>query len=257
MDHEFFSDLVWKSQLGDADALEQLLLAAYTPVTYLTGRLLENPQTARQVTREVLETISVKLNTLNDTDHFDKWMCKMTAARCVQAMPLHAVSGDEACASDWDAQFSDGQILTEQESAQLIQQLVDILPERQRLCILLLCCGELGIHSIAQVTGFSCDTVKDSITKGQNAVQNCLWKLQERNIQLTGLTSLSGILRVAMYQKPEHQDPIPLVYDVLGKEIPVPPDPQKIIIRILTTLLLMLVAGILVCSGILAIKLLA
>ena len=257
MDHELLSDLVWKCQMGDADALEQLLLEAYTPVTYLTGRLLKNPQTAQQVAREVLETISVKLNTLNDTNQFDKWMCKMTAARCVQAMPLYAVSGAESCASDWDAQLSDGQVLSEQESAQLIQQLVDTLPERQRLCILLLCCGELGIHSIAQLTGFSCDTVKDSITKGQNTVQGYLWKLQERSIQLTGLTSLSGILRVAMYQKPDNQDPIPLVYDVLGKEIPVPPDPQKIIIRILTTVLLVLVAGILVCGGILAVKLLA
>lgn len=256
MDHEFFSELVWKSQMGDADALEQLLLTAYTPITYLTGKLLENQQTARRIARETLETISLKLNTLNDPGQFEKWMCNVTAARCVQTMPLYAVSCSESCNPDWEDQLSDGQILTESESAQLIQQMVDTLPERQRLCLLLLCCGELGISSIAQLTGFSSNTVKESITKAQTAVQGYLWKLQDRNIQLTGLTSLSGILRIAMYQKPEDEDPIPLVYDVLGKEIPVPPDPEKLIIRILTGILLVLVAGILVCGGIIALKML-
>lgn len=256
MDNTIFADLVWKSQIGDADALEQLLTETYTPVNYLTTKILRDPQTARQVARESLETIAAKLNSLPDPDEFEKWVCKMTAARCVQAMPLYGQTEADVSDNHWLEALPDGQDLSENESAQVIQHMVDALPERQRLCILLLCCGKLSVSAIAQLTGFSTDTVKESIIRGQTAIQNQLWDLQTRNIQLTGMSSLDGILRRAMYQKSE-EDPIPMVYGVLGKEIPVPPDPEKTLIRILTAVLVALIAAILIVGGILVMMLMS
>ena len=251
MDNTTIADLVWKSQMGDADALEQLLLEIYTPVNYLASKILQDPQTARQAARESLETVAAKLGSLPDPDDFEKWVCKMTAARCVQAMPLYGQTGINVSDSHWQETLTDDQELNETESAQLIQQMVDALPERPRLCILLLCCGKLSVSAIAQLTGFSTDTVKESITQGQTAIQEYLWELQSRNIQLTGMRSLDSILRRAMYQKPEAEDPIPMVYGILGKEIPIPPDPEKKLIRILTAVLVILVIAVLLACGIL------
>ena len=251
MDKTTIADLVWKSQMGDADALEQLLLEIYTPVNYLASKILQDPQTARQAARESLETVAAKLGSLPDPDDFEKWVCKMTAARCVQAMPLYGQTGINVSDNHWRETLTDDQELNETESAQLIQQMVDELPERPRLCILLLCCGKLSVSAIAQLTGFSTDTVKESITQGQTAIQEYLWELQSRNIQLTGMSSLDGILRRAMYQKPEGEDPIPMVYGILGKEIPIPPDPEKRLIRILTAVLVILVIAVLLACGIL------
>lgn len=254
MNTELFADLVWKSQSGDADALEQLLLQAYTPVSYLTAKILQDEQTADQVTREVLEIISSRLNSLTDPDQFEKWMCRITAARCIQAMPLfrHSVAEDIL----WQDDLEDGAELTEEQSAQVIQSMVDSLPQKQRLCILLLCCGGLTVPAIAQLTGFSHDSVTEYITKGQNTIQQYLWNLSERNIQFSGMSSLTGILRIAMYHKTEDEDPIPLVYGILGKEIPVPPDPEKRIIRILSVVLVLLVIAILIAGGILVMQML-
>ena len=256
MDNAMITDLVWKSQMGDSDALEQLLTETYTPVNYLASKILQDPQTARQAVRESLETVAAKLDSLSDPDDFEKWVCKMTAARCVQAMPLYGQTGTNVSDSHWQESLSDDQELNESESAQLIQKMVDTLPERQRLCILLLCCGKLSVSAIAQLTGFSTDTVKESITQGQSAIQEYLWELQSRNIQLTGMSSLDGILRRAMYQKPEGEDPVPLVYGILGKEIPIPPDPEKKVIRILTVVLVILVIAVLLACGILVMMLL-
>lgn len=251
MDNTTIADLVWKSQMGDADALEQLLLETYTPVNYLASKILQDPQTARQAVRESLETVAAKLGSLPDPDDFEKWVCKMTAARCVQAMPLYGQTGINVSDNHWQETLTDDQELNETESAHLIQQMVDALPERPRLCILLLCCGKLSVSAIAQLTGFSTDTVKESITQGQTAIQEYLWELQSRNIQLTGMRSLDSILRRAMYQKPEDEDPIPMVYGILGKEIPIPPDPEKRLIRILTAVLVILVIAVLLACGIL------
>lgn len=255
MDNTIFADLVWKGQMGDADAVEQLLLAAYTPVNFLAAKLLQDPDTAHRVARESLETVAAKLDTLTEPDEYEKWVCKMTAARCVQAMPLYN-QNDTVPDNHWKDALTDGQTLTEEESAQAVLNMLDALPERQRLCILLLCCGKLSVSAIAQLTGFSNDTVKESITRGQTGIQEQLWELQSRDIQLTGLSSLDGILHRAMHRKPEGEDPIPLIYGILGKEIPIPPDPEKTLIRILTVVLVILVIAVLIAAGILVMMLL-
>ena len=256
MKTEFFSGLVRKAQMGDTGALEQLLLEAYTPVNYLTNRVLQNKETARQVTKEVLEIISSRLNSLDDAAQFQKWMCRITAARCMQVMPLPRHKFVAVGSTPLDLP-KDGTQLTEEQSAQLIQAITDNLPERQRLCILLLGCGGLGVHAIAQLTGFSTTTVSEHLELGQSAIQKQIWELQNRNIQLTGLSSLTGILQSAMFHKNPEEDPIPTVYGILGKEIPVPPDPAKLVIRILSVILVILSVAVLVTGGILAMKLFA
>ena len=256
MNSELFADLVWKSQMGDANAMESLLLKAHAPVSYLANKILQNEESANQVTCEVLEIISGKLNTLTDPEQFQKWMCRITAARCMQVMPLFHQSGAESnVTTPWTEELSDGQALTEEESAQVIQQMVDSLPKTQRLCILLLGCGGLSIPAIAQLTGYSAATVTEYIQLGQNTIQKHLWDLQERNIQFSGLTSLTGILRIAMFSHANEEDAIAVVYGVLGKEIPVPPDPEKRIIRILVIILTILIISILAACGILVMQL--
>lgn len=255
MKNETFSTLVWKSQTGDNDALEQLLLEAYTPVSYLSARILQDEELSRQVTREVLEIIASRLSSLDDPDQFQKWMCRITAARCMQVMPIYRHANERSEAVPLDLP-EDGTSLSEEQSARLIQEMTDRLPEKQRLCILLLGCGGLGVHAIAQLTGFSTDTVSEYLQQGQTAIQKQIWELQNRGIELNGLSSLTGILQVAMFCKNEQDDPIPVVYGILGKEIPVPPDPEKRIIKLLTTVLILLSAAVLVAGGILVMQLL-
>ncbi len=255
MNANSLSDLVWKSQMGDDSAMEQLLLQSYSPILYLSNKILQDEASAMQVTREVLETISGKLASLGDPDQFQKWMCRITAARCMQAMPLfHQYDEASSVPAVWQETLADGDSLTEEQSGQVIQQMVDTLPKNQRLCILLLGCGGLSIPAIAQLTGFTDSTVTKHIQQGQQTIQQHLWELQSRDIQLSGLTSLTGILRVAMFSGGNQEDALPVVYGILGKEIPVPPDPGKWIIRILVVILALLLAGILLTGGILVLK---
>lgn len=255
MNSELLADLVWKSQMGDSEALEQLLLNVYAPVFYLAGKILQDEGRASQVTREVLETIAGKLDSLGDPDQFQKWMCRITAARCMRVLPLFSQTGKEAQApTPWNDALTDGQALTEEESAQLIQQMVDTLPQNQRLCILLLGCGGLSVPAIAKLTGFSDSTVTEHIQQGQTTIQQYLWELQSRDIHFSGLSSLTGILRVAMFHQTQTSDAICVVYGILGKEIPIPPDPEKRIIRILSGILAVLILAVLILSGIIIMK---
>lgn len=253
MYQERFTDLVVQSQSGDADAMEQLLLLAHTPVSYLTEKILQNPQTAQQITREVLEIVFSKLSTLGEPEHFEQWLCRITAARCIQSAPLlHRNFAEASEPAFWEDNLPDGTELDAEASAEAIQSMVDNLSESQRLCILLLSCGELTIPAIAQLTGFSEGSIRQNIIYGQNIIQQHLWELDSRGIQFTGVSSLTGILHDAMYHHADEQAAKVMVYDILGKKLPVPLSVWAV--RLLTVIVVLLLITVLALGGLMVLK---
>ena len=253
MNQELFADLVMQSQLGDEAAMEQLLLHSYTPVSCLTKKMLHNSRAAEEVTREVLSTVANNLSSLPEADQFEQWLCRMTAARCIQASPLlHRNFAESDEPAFWEDDLTDGTTLTAEESAAAIQNMVDCLPESQKLCILLLSCGELTVPAIAQLTGFSEGSIKQNIKHGQNNIQQHLWELDSRGIQFTGVSSLTGILHDAMYLNPDEESAMAMVYDILGKKLPVPASVR--IVRLLTVILVLLLIAALALGGLIALK---
>lgn len=253
MNQEQYTELVLQSQNGDAAAMEQLLLQAHAPVSYLTSKILQNPKTAQHVTHAVLTSVSSNLSSLIEPADFEQWLCRITAARCIQASPLlHRNFADSDDPVSWENDVPDGTMLNEEESAAAIQNMVDNLPESQRLCLLLLSCGELSVAAIAQLTGFSEGSIKQNIRQAQNTIQQHLWELDTRGVQFTGISSLTGILHDAMYHNPDKQAALVMVYDILGKKLPI--RLSDWIVRLLTILVMLLLIAILVLGVMIVLK---
>ena len=253
MNQELFTDLVLRSQDEDPAAMEELLLLAHTPVSFLTQKILQNPKSAQQVTLEVLTSVYSNLSSLRKPAEFEQWLCRITAARCMQASPLlHRNFVEPGEAAFWDNNVANGTTLNEAESSAAIQSMVDSLPEGQRLCILLLSCGELGISAIAQLTGFSEGSIKQNIKQGQKAIQQNLWELDSRGVQFTGISSLTSILHDAMYQHPDEQAAKIMIYEILGKKPPF--SLSAWIVRLLTVIMILLFLAFLGLAGTIAFK---
>lgn len=253
MNQELFTELVQQSQDGDSAAMEELLLRAHTPVSYLTKKLLQNPKTAQQVAHEVLTSVFSNLSSLQEPTEFEHWLCRITAARCIQTEPpLHRNFAGSDGPVLWEDDVTDGATLNEEESAATIEHMVDSLPESQRLCLLLLSCGELGVSAISQLTGFSGGSIKQNIKDGQKAIQQHLWELDSRGVQFTGVSSLTGILHEEMYHNPDPIAAKAMVYDILGKKLPVPLSVW--IIRLLTALVILLLLAVVGLAGVIAVK---
>lgn len=256
MNQEVFSDLVLQSQSGDANALEQLLVQAYSPVFNLTHKILHNHHTAEQVTRDTLEAVASNLASLQEANQFPQWLCRMTAARCMQASPLlHRNFAEADLPAYWEDSLTDGTVLSEEESADAILSMVDCLPESQRLCILLLGCGSLPIPAIAQLTGFSETSIKQNIRHGQHTIQQHLWELDGRGIQFSGVSSLTDILHESIFRDADEQAAMVMVYDILGKKLPVPPSVW--VVRLLTVIVIVLLIAVLGLAGVIGFKLIA
>lgn len=54
MDSKQFAQLASQAQAGDKASLEQLLVLAYTPVSYQCRKLLQNNQAAADMTKKIL-----------------------------------------------------------------------------------------------------------------------------------------------------------------------------------------------------------
>lgn len=253
MIQEQFAELVFQYQSGDKNAMEQLLLLAHTPVACLTRKILQNQKAADQVTRDVLSTVAANLASLQEADQFEQWLCRMTAARCIQSAPLlHRNFAESDAPAFWEDGLEDDTVLTTEESARTIQSMVDCLPETQRLCILLLGCGELTVPAIAQLTGFSEAIIKQNIKLGQNTIQQHLWELDARGIQFSGLSSLTGILHEAMYHDPDEEAALVMVYGILGKKLPVPLSQR--IVPVLAAIAGVLLVAALALGGLIVLK---
>ena len=253
MNQEQFAELVMQSQSGDNHALLQLLLQAHTPVSFLTKKILQNPAAANQVTREVLEAVAENLSSLQDPFQFEQWLCRMTAARCVHSSPLlHRNFAEADVPAAWEDHMADRTDLSAGETSDAIVHMVDCLPESQRLCILLLSCGELTVPAIAQLTGFSEAIIKQNIKQGQNAIQQHLWELDSRGIHFAGVSSLTGILHDAMYQEAHEAAAAEMAYDILGIKPPV--SLSGWVCRVLTVVVILLLVAILALGGLIALR---
>lgn len=241
MNQESLVELVTYAQSGDDGALEQLLLMAYTPVSYLCQKLLKDGRTAREQTGEILQIIAHKLHTLKAPAQFEKWVIRIASARCVQTQQNNPwMEEEEAPAAELAIA---GESLDEMQTVDAVQKMVDMLPEKPRTCMILLCCCELHSADIAKLTGYSVEEVKENMGIAQNFVLEQLAKYQEQGTEFYPITSLTDVLQSGMRHEHE-KEAMAAVYGLLGKEIPVPPDPdrsKKILLRAALVVLAILI----------------
>lgn len=241
MTQESLTQLVSYSQAGDANALEDLLFWAHTPVSFLCKKILKDANTAQAQTQEILYMISRKIRTLKDPSLFQMWIVRLTIAKCMQVLP------DTRWMQDTLEQRElpiSGETLDQHRTVDAVAQMVDMLAERPRVCITLLCCGDMHSKDIAKATGYSVDAVHRYMAEAQTFVVEQIEAYQARGTELYPIDSLKEVLQTAMFQTQNQDEALAAVYGALGKEIPVPVDPdrgKKILLKVGIGVLIVLI----------------
>ena len=245
MDQAYLKELVTYVQAGDTNALEPLLMWAYTPVSFLCQKLLKDSHIAQTQTREILQAIGHKLPSLQSPGMFEKWVIRLTAARCIQIQNQNTWMMEEELQEEELPII--GEALDEMQTVNAVQKMVDMLPLKPRTCMMLLCCCEMNSSGIAQLTGYSVDEVRQNMSTAQSFVLEQLQKYQDLGTEFYPITSLTDVLQSGMrYEREEAA--MPVVYDILGKEMPTPPDPNRgkkilLLAAIITLVFINLVLG--------------
>lgn len=204
MEKEKLIALVKKSQSGDAEAMEELLQFAHTSVSYQCRKMLKNAQDAEDMTQEVLVTIYTKLDTLQDPAAFQKWANQITASRCINALNRSRVeyqfAEDEEGHSildnleDLDAQRIPDKVIDNAETARMIGQIVENLPDAQRAATLMFYYDEMSVKEIAMAMGVSENTVKSRLNYARKTIKDQVLDYEKQGIKLYGLSPLPFLL---------------------------------------------------------------
>ncbi len=205
MDNNELITLIKKSQEGDAAAMEELLRAAYAPVSYQCRRFLKTGADAEDMTQEILLLVYTKIGTLHEPAAFWGWLGRMTANRCKNALTrthtdlpiLEDEDGNSAldAMEDGDRQAVPEEAFDNAETARMIGGIVDALPDAQRDCILLYYYDEMSVKEIAEAVGASENTVKSRLSYARKTIrENVLDYEEKQGIRLHSLAPIPLLL---------------------------------------------------------------
>lgn len=200
MENKNLITLVEKAKSGDLKAIEDLLCQAHTPVSYQCRKMLSNTQDAEDLTQEILLTVYQKLGTLQEPAAFWKWLNRITATRCMNALSRNHTdlqfAEDEAGNSILDSlETLDEQQIPEKaidnaETVRMIDEIVSGLPEAQRMSTLLYYYQEMSVKEIAQVMGVGENTVKGRLNLARKAIKEKVQDYEKQGIKLYSISVL-------------------------------------------------------------------
>ena len=220
MNKETLTQYVVRSQRGDPQALEQLLLYAYGLVDYQCGKLLPSRQAADKMTLVVLKTAAAKLDTLENPEDFFTWLGRLTAVRCMRVRATLLENG-QAQEDNGPQNFSFPSMdLNKAETAKVAEMLTDLLPQDTRLSLYLYALGGLPPKGIAGLTGIPEETVQQQLQGAQNAVLKQMKRYADQGVHFTQANSLPALLRTRMLLNPVPEKAQMVVYSIL-------PQPQR------------------------------
>lgn len=191
--------LVERSRAGDRAAQEELIAFVQNFVYHHCCKLLDDRESALDVTQEVLLAMVRGLPNLKEPAAFWAWLLKIICNRCRNyqtrrpkecQMPESPNGGTllDTWAEESAEQLPE-RALEESETAQLVRQLVDQLPTDQRACILLFYYDELTVREIAAALSVPMATVKTRLHRARKTLRTGLRRHGVSALALTALLS--------------------------------------------------------------------
>lgn len=217
MDKQTLSNLIDESQKGNRKAMEKLLIFAHAPVSFQCHRLLNDLKAAENMTEKILKALAVQIDKIESADHFHKWIGNVTATRC---MRMREKMDIEEFTSD--SQYLDfpSNELSKSETAQVALILADSLPEDLRICLILSACCRISTKGIAQMTGFTEETVAENLAEAERGILEQMQVYQSQGVVFAGSLAVAALLRTAMYGKQNREAAAAMVRKVLPPVAP-------------------------------------
>ena len=193
--------LIPRCLAGDPEAQEALVLAVQDRVFYHCKKMLRNEDDALDATQEILISMLTKLDTLKEPAAFWGWLSAMTANYCRNALRRAGremqIPEDEEGNSlldtfeTLDEQAIPDKALDTDESRRMIMELIDALPEAQRLCVLMYYYDEMSVRDIAAALETSEGTVKSRLNYARKAIKAGVDRHARQGVKLYGLAPLA------------------------------------------------------------------
>ena len=186
-------ELVEKSSRGDAEAFSVLYEEYYGKVDYLCFKLLQNREDTNDIVQETFLTAFQNISTLNDGAAFERWLKTIAVNKCKnylkKARPVLFSQLDDGDGAEFvmegDQVEKPEEIVDNAEIRKIISEIIDSLPDEQRIAVMLYYYDEMSVPEIAGFMECSEGTVKSRLNYARRKIREEIEGIEKRyNIKL-------------------------------------------------------------------------
>ena len=181
--------LVIAARKGDTAALEQLLEGCSQNIYYVAFKMFKNKETAEDMTQEALTAIWKRLDSLKDPEAFYGWADRVAANLCLdhlrkKGVPVDAAAGEPEiyeAIPEPNEELLPQNALDQGETQRMVSQIIDNLPEVQRICVLLYYFRGMSVGDIARLIHCSEGTIKSRLSAARTKIRAGVLSLEEKS----------------------------------------------------------------------------
>lgn len=201
-----YSEAIRLISEGKQEGYDFLYESTYHEKYYLAYQYMGNKEDAEDVLQDAYLRAFAKLNTLKNPEKFSAWFGMIVANTAKNALVKKNPLLFSDIAADDDGERFEYQIeednpemqpeiaYTRQETRELVHELLDGLPEEQKMCVLMFHIEGIPIREIAEALGCSENTVKSRLNYGRKNLKAKAEELRKKGYKLYGITPLPLLL---------------------------------------------------------------
>ena len=165
-------DRLERSALGDQFAFEEIVRQHQGMVFSMACHLLRDRSLAEELAQEVFLNLHQNLHTIKSPEHLTFWLRKVTSHRCIDQARRQKVrpqvSLEDVPEPSIDASENDLFL------SEMLRRVVDTLPEKARLVVILRYQEDLDPGEIARVLEMPLNTVKSHLRRSLSSLRDKL-----------------------------------------------------------------------------------
>lgn len=204
------AELIALAKNGSQDALEQIYTENANKVYFLCLKLLKNSEDASDVMQDTFVKAFSNLEQLKNPDALTSWLISIATSLCKNLLLknkkyIFVSDNEEDTCILQNIEDTDDTVLPEQyvdnaEKRRLVMDIIDRLPDGQRIAIILFYYNGMSIKEIADVLECSAEAVKSRLYYARKTIKEEVLKLEKNDTKLYGVSVIPLLGNILNYE---------------------------------------------------------
>jgi RNA polymerase sigma-70 factor (ECF subfamily) len=186
--------LVQSALAGDQTAFTELVTRYQSAVYNMASRMLGDPTDAEDAAQEVFVRAWNQLHTFQLDRRFSTWLLSIASHHCIDVLrrrkPTAPLDGVALYVQSDEPEPDE--IVLRGEQREMVQSLINALPEKYKAVTLLRYYGDMSYDEIAQATGLTESAVKTQLHRARRMLAGQVLKSRTEELGPVDITSSQG-----------------------------------------------------------------
>lgn len=202
--------LVKKVKKKDKKAFEKIFNMTYSSAMLIAIKTTNNKLDAEDIVQDAYIQVLKNINLLQDDSKFVPWFNKIVVNKCYEYLrkkqPILFSEDDKENIElnklvNEDINFNPEDYFDYNETMRYIDNILAVLPDDQRLCIMMYYYNEMSINEISELLNVSNNTVKSRLNYGRKKIRIELEKLEKEGVKLYNVAPMKLVLWILNKEK--------------------------------------------------------